>query len=93
MGIPNPNPLLLFIVRDHGLESQLCNRGKLFKFFSLIFWHMPAQGKGKSAKEILKRIDYLGSLCVLLAVRFCIPFILFKFKLIVVQRLVQPSYF
>ena len=37
---------------------------------------MIAQGKGKSAKEILKRIDYFGSLCLMLSVPFyflCIP--------------------
>ena len=31
---------------------------------------MTAQGKGKSAKEILKRIDYIGSLSLMLSVRF-----------------------
>ena len=31
---------------------------------------MFAQGKGKSAKEILKRIDYFGSLCLMLSVLF-----------------------
>ena len=34
---------------------------------------MTGQGKGKSAKEILKRIDYFGSLTLMLSVRFLIP--------------------
>ena len=37
---------------------------------------MAPQGKGKSAKDILKRIDYFGSLFLLLSVRFYVPFIL-----------------
>ena len=34
---------------------------------------MTGQGKGKSAKEILKRIDYFGSLTLMLSVRFLFP--------------------
>jgi hypothetical protein len=36
---------------------------------------MTTQGKGKSAKEILKRIDYFGSLFLMLSVHFYLPFI------------------
>ena len=36
---------------------------------------MSVQGKGRSAKEILKRIDYFGSLSLMLSVCFYISFI------------------
>ena len=34
---------------------------------------MTAQGKGKSPKEILKRIDYFGSLSLMFSVRVYVP--------------------
>ena len=46
---------------------------------------MSEQGKGKSAKEILKRIDYFGSLSLMLAVRFHIHVISLIFNLILVH--------
>lgn len=41
-------------------------------FFCMVhsFFNISVQGKGRSAKEILKRIDYFGSLTLMLAVRF-----------------------
>ena len=50
---------------------------------------MTAQGKGKSPKEILKRIDYFGSLSLMFSVRVYVPLYSTTFNLNLVQRLVQ----
>ena len=46
----------------------------MFKVLAIRFTDMTVQGKGRSAKEILKRIDYFGSISLMLSVRFLCPF-------------------
>jgi hypothetical protein len=67
-----PDTFLLHLLRGDVILPVLCDSGK--------FWEDPQspadfhvlQGKGKSTKEVLKRIDYGGSLTLLLTVRsFC----------------------
>ena len=50
VGIPTPMSYLLSIVRGHGLESQLCHRGKLFKVLIMPF-DLTHDRKGKGGKE------------------------------------------
>ena len=54
---------------------------------------MTPQGKGKSVKEILKRIDYFGSLSLTLSVRFYAPFVPFNVQSQSALRLLQFWYF
>jgi hypothetical protein len=54
VGIPNLMPCLLSIVRGYKLESQLCDRGKLFKV-PIIFTDSMILGKGgKECQRYLK---------------------------------------
>ena len=65
MGVPNPNPLISCIVRDHSLEFQLCNRSKSFKVVVIHFLMYACTGKGKEYERNIetdrlprKRLSY-----------------------------------
>jgi hypothetical protein len=90
VGIPNPSPFLLCIVRGHYLEPQLCDLGKLFNVLIILsvdinIW--PRRGtKGRVPKK-----SWNGSITsgVFLSCYPCVfiymPFISLTLSLILVQ--------
>lgn len=59
---------LLRLLWPHVIQSDLCDSGKRVPRLFEILADPGSKGKGKSAKEVLKRIDYGGSLFLLMTV-------------------------
>lgn len=75
IGFLAANTLLLRLIRVDNILLVLCYSGKVHdgaQFPTDLHIH---QGKGKSTKEVLKRIDYGGSLSLLLTVRLIVRFL------------------
>lgn len=99
MGFSHPGSFVLGFISFNIVQPELRDRGKArpeLALHSVSTKCVPTpQGTGKSAKEILRRIDYLGSSSLMMAVRSYALLISYTSRthLGIIIRLALPSCF
>ena len=68
MGVPDPNASILCFSWSDSVQFKLRHTCKFSIFCILYVALYPKQGKSKSTKQVLKRIDYGGSFTLLMGV-------------------------
>jgi len=71
IGFLDSNAIFLCILCPDNILLVLRDSSKLYEIFDSLTDPYVLQGKGKSTKEVLRRIDYGGILALLLTVMLC----------------------